>query len=767
MYTLARETADDDHYRDFLETIKFLVNDPTQHAGFEQLLADFRAGLLRLGQGQDGELPRLKRALEASLRKVIARTERLAVSADRDGMLAQIPSPTMELRPRDLHGYLAMQRVARELQQPDTIEYWKSAPYLLNFMDEYKLKKAFHERIRRPSPELAGALAGSSAGLLPLREIKRYSELDGANPRLRWLLRDAIDSGGWRLVWVPPSLPYTQLEGPFGDDGVHRFTKKLIFSAWRVAPRATASLLSYEVERRTMQALDPEIRNRPADRKRMRGLLRFARSDGRLTGMPVLALMYPSSALAELADPLEFAASRATGERGSLDDALSWAAERIAPKLGKMGSPARSKGDEDPRWSWAAPILMDLDEREQDLRAWWSRQDLAVTWSGEQVEDEDGDRTAWQDHLGEVRELIENPADLGPQPRDLAQVLAKVAFGAPGVAAFRALERADRRADSGDHALRDAAARVGWAFRSLFNQPEVMALVRGLNGEEPYWLRVLEYSAGGCIQAVLDEYVHVLRDSLSTASDARKSGLGRLMDEMCSALELRTSLVKPDGIVVNGDHVYLTPQNLRCHYALRYGDEPQQDERRPVRASQVRAAFNSPFRPFVLVSTSVGQEGLDFHPYCHAVVHWNLPANPVDLEQREGRVHRYKGHAVRRNVALRHAGALSRTPSGDVWKRMFDEAEVQRAVGVGDLVPYWVYPVEGGAKIERHVPAMPLSREHSRIGDLLRSLAVYRMVFGQPRQEDLLAYLRAHVPEHELERCAMELRIDLSPPARK
>ena len=57
-----------------------------------------------------------------------------------------------------------------------------------------------------------------------------------------------------------------------------------------------------------------------------------------------------------------------------------------------------------------------------------------------------------------------------------------------------------------------------------------------------------------------------------------------------------------------------------------------------VTAAHLRRAFNSPFWPFVLTSTSVGQEGLDFHLYCHAVVHWNLPSNPVDLEQREGRV---------------------------------------------------------------------------------------------------------------------------------
>ncbi len=57
---------------------------------------------------------------------------------------------------------------------------------------------------------------------------------------------------------------------------------------------------------------------------------------------------------------------------------------------------------------------------------------------------------------------------------------------------------------------------------------------------------------------------------------------------------------------------------------------------------------------FVLASTSVGQEGLDFHAYCHAAMHWNLRSNPVDLEQREGRVDRYKGHALRKNVAAKH-----------------------------------------------------------------------------------------------------------------
>ena len=42
-------------------------------------------------------------------------------------------------------------------------------------------------------------------------------------------------------------------------------------------------------------------------------------------------------------------------------------------------------------------------------------------------------------------------------------------------------------------------------------------------------------------------------------------------------------------------------------------------------------------RPFVLATTSIGQEGLDFHNYCRVIMYWNLPSNPMDLEQREGR----------------------------------------------------------------------------------------------------------------------------------
>jgi hypothetical protein len=46
---------------------------------------------------------------------------------------------------------------------------------------------------------------------------------------------------------------------------------------------------------------------------------------------------------------------------------------------------------------------------------------------------------------------------------------------------------------------------------------------------------------------------------------------------------------------------------------------------------------------------------------------------------------------------------------------------------------------------------------------LKRSLALYRLVFGQPRQEDLLAHLSAHLGEVEAERAASAWTISLMP----
>lgn len=51
-------------------------------------------------------------------------------------------------------------------------------------------------------------------------------------------------------------------------------------------------------------------------------------------------------------------------------------------------------------------------------------------------------------------------------------------------------------------------------------------------------------------------------------------------------------------------------------------------------------AFNSPFRPVVLICTSIGSEGIDLHKECSGVFLYDLGWNPAALEQKIGRVDR-------------------------------------------------------------------------------------------------------------------------------
>jgi hypothetical protein len=270
-------------------------------------------------------------------------------------------------------------------------------------------------------------------------------------------------------------------------------------------------------------------------------------------------------------------------------------------------------------------------------------------------------------------------------------------------------------------------------------------------------------ASNGGLQAVLDEYAHLLDEGLGGQVPDPAAAARSVAEKVREALTLRTSSLGVAHVRARrrSGEITVEGRTLRARFAMRFGDE-KDDAGGETRADQVRAAFNSPFWPFVLVTTSVGQEGLDFHPYCHAVVHWNLPANPVDLEQREGRVNRYKNHAVRRNLSSQYSHVALAPDVGDPWAAMFEAARSGRAAGQTDLVPYWVF--EGEAAVERHAPAVPLSRDQDRLDDLRRSLAVYRLVFGQSRQEDLLAFLAAYCPPAQLAGLARELRIDLSPP---
>jgi hypothetical protein len=62
--------------------------------------------------------------------------------------------------------------------------------------------------------------------------------------------------------------------------------------------------------------------------------------------------------------------------------------------------------------------------------------------------------------------------------------------------------------------------------------------------------------------------------------------------------------------------------------------------------------FNTPYRPEILVSTSVGQEGIDLHRECRHVLHHDLCWNPAVIEQRTGRVDRIGSKVERERMEV-------------------------------------------------------------------------------------------------------------------
>jgi hypothetical protein len=661
----------------------------------------------------------------------------------------------------DVRGYLSMQQVARELSQPDTIEYWKSVPYLLNFMEGYELRRQLDRALENPiqHSSLASILDRATNTLLHQGDLEAFRDVDPGAPRLRELIEDVIDPGAWRLLWIPPAMPYYQLGGAYGEHALASFTKRLVFSAWRAVPRSVAGLLSYLAEREITLRADDQARNTPNARNDRANRLRFARQEDRLAGMPILALLYPSPFLAQLADPVDFAR---LDPDASLADGRAWATARASAAL-EMLPAGPVAGPVDQRWYWAAPLLFD---RAAGHGGWWDEPDLATVWTGaEKATEEDG--SLWHEHVQLAASTVQGGMDLGRRPADLAEVLGLMALASPGTCTLRALRRVTGAAVDEDE-LRDAAARVAWALRSTFNTAEASTLI-ATEHEDVRWRAVLRHAADGCLQAVLDEYAHMLLESEGLQNTRPGVAADGIAEAMCEALTLRASRTSMAAFSVRDGTVGVRRHFLHTAFAARFGDD--EDGSRdsgdgPTRPTQLRAAFNSPFWPFVLVSTSVGQEGLDFHPYCHAVVHWNLPTNPIDLEQREGRVHRYKNHAVRRNVAQRFLAAALQQP-GDPWAHAFDLAVRDRDPDVGDLIPFWVYPLDGGARIERHVLALPLSRELDRLLALHSALAVYRLAFGQARQDDVVAHLLLRLGKEEAAQMATELTIDLSPPSLK
>ncbi len=785
MYTMQSEEQEgENHFDEFRFIVDFLLNDKNKQKEFEDAWDDYSKSLLHLRENKWEYIKGKKRIVEAILHGVIARTERITVSDDRNTMLRPSKSDVLWVTPSDVLTFIAADNVAvklKDVQSP--IEYCKSSPFPFSFMEGYQLQRLTQKEISAGNTELLKVLRQSTTSFLPMEVMNNYGELPKSNAKLSYLMDEMVTNGGVDLLWIPPALPYYIFQGAFKTQ--ETFSKTLVFSSWIMVPKMIAALTSYECERNTIgdkvaiqNAEDRSERKyfQTGSERHPKARLRFRIENGNFSTLSNYALLYPSITLGELWEP------DITME--TLDSQIT----KLEQKIGNLISTINissyvtdtAKVDDD-RWALIYMVLLDrkkkrdaivtLIEEERNYDWDWFNRDEELSIANEYYEkvfrgvlfaEYPKDVSASMLALGashvDPLKAVLSTLKLGHPPKDITTQLALLSIASPAVCSFRFLSSLAERQESFFKCF-FGGFQIADSFRKFFNVSENIAVVDKFRKFDSYWKNVLSYSAAGNFQSMIDEFGSALIDHNGLWDYSEDNKLQRIISLLSENIGLRTVSV--------AGHTYQSftkeerAKHFRCHYgvALNHSIDNEKDV---MRSDNVRNSFNSPFRPFILATTSVGQEGLDFHLYCRKLLHWNLPANPVDFEQREGRINRFKNLAIRQNLAVKYRQYLDKIEPAKVWSNLYELAIQKEKGNKSDMVPYWHVEPQN-IFIERQAPVIPYSKEVKKLKNLLKTISVYRIALGQPRQEDLINHLMDHFTDKEIEKVHKELLINLSP----
>lgn len=750
------ETNNDEHFAEFLDVMKFLTITEDAYTQFNTVWRNYSVQLKEFSQGTTSVLS-AKQVAEDAMYTYISRTERMTEKNIADLIDDSDLDEMLEITEADIRSYLEVEKVLDviEASYHAPIDYVKSTPYLMSFMNHYQLKKNV-EMYFEKHPEEINKIK-SSLLWLERSKIDKYAEIPTNNARLKHVMDYAFLQNAEKLLWVPPSKPYYAFQGVYRN--ADEFSKMLIFSSWEMVPRMLATMISYEAERRSIGSIAKANKDREAHyfsgenntKRYPSARLNFTvNKEKKPNAMTLFCLMYPSLFLTQCYNPVDCM------NRGlSLKAIESEVKTKISEQLSKYPSP--QTGQPDKRWYYLAPLFLDDDKYVTK----WLDEDKALAVY-EDVDEKERKQDSFLMHLATLKSLYYemdcgNNITLGKRPNDLLNVLTDMAIASPAICINRTYGNYVGSQRNFANCLPSQIAKL---FINRMNTVEFTATVElacGRKSEDAHWQNVLTYCKQGNLQAMFDEYAHLLINGMDNDEELIK----KLHNAMAESMDFRTTVYEIDTYQAFNARMNGKKENkprIRTHFAVAFtkGDGKEKDT---DRKKSVRNAFNSPFRPFVLASTSIGQEGLDFHNYCRRIVHWNLPSNPIDLEQREGRINRFECLAIRQNVAKRYGGIAFQK---NIWEELFEEAKrIEKTTGSSDLIPYWgLKETEDMIKIERIVPMYPFSQDELAYERLIKILSLYRLTLGQSRQEELLEYIFQNCEEPEKLR---SMFINLSP----
>ena len=755
----------DEHYAEFFQVMNFLFDDEVKDTKFKEVWKNYSHALSELKAG-DSAIIRMKELAENAMYQGVSRTERISVMDSGDYTDDSSVKHHLQIDENDINSYIQMSRLLSKTDSNHSlpVDYAKSCPYLMSFMKKYKIKEQI-EKYYTKHPDEFGNEIEQSLLWLNRNKINKYDELPKTNARLEALKEKAFTGGAEKYLWIPPALPYYEMQGAYKNS--KGFSKILVFSAWEMVPRMIGALVSYEAERLTVGKLVHQIKNQDkkntgyfaeGSRRYPVARLRFNVSNGEVRGMSLFALLYPSKKLSDMYLPIE-----SLNNHESLEVIEKSVRLKLKEKLAiieeKYGDSGNNK--EDARWYYLAPMLMDgvvyAKHWIEDI-VWEMNTDEEDTTSEVRSSSKDKRNKGFIAHIDKLRSYLDAPEEihLGRKPENLLETLVNMVLGSPAICIYRSNGRSTARATS-----------LAKVFVNNFNLSESTAIIDLAYGrcrdDNSHWQNVLKYCKDGCFQAMIDEYIHMLKETAGFQSDGNQYQI--VHDMMMDSLKIHTATYIADTYPdfkkrINGADRKSDGCRIRSSYAVGFTKDAGDNSKVVMRKENIRNAFNSPMRPFVLATTSIGQEGLDFHNYCRVIMHWNLPSNPIDLEQREGRINRFKCLAIRQNVADKYGKADGITFKRDIWTEMFEAAKAEKQNDQSELVPFWCFGKNQSVKIERLVPMYPMSKDEVNYERLIKILSLYRLTLGQARQEELLEYL---FKEFKDTSGLKKLFIDLSP----
>lgn len=683
---------------ELLKLIEFLAGSDARDRARE-LFADFGDKLRAIAAHSDASRPelieevaearRLRDELRQLMTPVMSRTERDSVASS--DPLAGTRFLHADPLPEDFQVYRHLAESFAKQMRYEALPYWSSVPLPAQSLGP---RYAAWKKARiKAAPKLTR--------MTRERRNKLNAPADWPDAKLR-ALNGVAPPELLSLPWVAPSLAWWPLRGKWAaktDPKAGADPKLLMFSRFRATPSSVAALLSFGVEARCL----PKKNGGRYEKAYKRRRFKLAAVPG-----PVMAAFHPSPWLIRNTDPLAKAGEPLGVVRKEVRRQILTALPRGIVEQNTVKARRRHRS--------IARVLASIERMEgvaEQSAAGWSR---AI-----------GDDRAAQ---SAVRKWRQTPPIDSFSPAELSD-LVDYAIGAPGVALGRALWRHDPTILN--VARYPELVQLSWqGLRAYLDNPVILSSLPGRNAVE----QVMGAVVDGGFESVLDEHFWLRAQNLHDGA----TGLAR---DLKASLGLRAGSFRFHGI---GGQPHKIP--VRCHVAVPFGDaeaepavkvEGGTTQAAPARPDEVRRSFNTPFWPHVLATTSVGQEGLDFHPWCSHVVHWDLSSNPLDLEQREGRIQRYAGLSVRRKLAEELRDEVlgdAAVGQGSPWRCV--ERHAERFVDKSGLRPWWVLE---GAEIRRHVFERPFGRDMLRFAQLREQRMIYRLALGQPNQEDFIDVL--------------------------